>query len=70
VELVDTARYLVNMSPSSMLVDMIPKEVWYGKNPSVDISKYFSVMCMFPRKRGARWKRRQSNVFSLDINKQ
>jgi hypothetical protein len=41
VELVDTARYLVNMSPSSTLVDMTPKEVWYGKNPSVGHIKVF-----------------------------
>jgi hypothetical protein len=35
-------------------------------------SKYFYEihLCMFPGKRGARWKRRQSNVFSLDINKE
>jgi hypothetical protein len=27
-EVVDTAKYLVNMSPSSMLVDSNPHEVW------------------------------------------
>jgi transposase InsO family protein len=59
-EAVDTAKYLVNMSPSSALVDMTPHEVWFGKNPSFHISKYLDVMhlCMFPRKRGASWTRR------------
>jgi hypothetical protein len=41
VEAVDTARYLVNMSPSSVLVDMTPNEVWSGKNPSVAHLKVF-----------------------------
>jgi len=30
VEVVETAIYLVNMSPSSTLVDMTPHEVWSG----------------------------------------
>jgi hypothetical protein len=41
VEAVDTARYLVNMSPSSVLVDMTPHEVWSGKKPSVSHLKVF-----------------------------
>jgi hypothetical protein len=41
VEAVDTARYLVNMSPSSTLVDTTPNEVWYGKNTSVAHIKVF-----------------------------
>jgi transposase InsO family protein len=32
-EAVDTARYLVNTSPSSILVDTTPHEVWSGKKP-------------------------------------
>jgi hypothetical protein len=39
VEVVDTTRYLVNMSPSSVLVNTIPKEVWSSKNPSVTCLK-------------------------------
>jgi len=35
VEAVDTARYLVNMSPSSTLVETTPNEVWSNKKPSV-----------------------------------
>jgi hypothetical protein len=41
VEAVDTAKYLVNMSPSSALVDMTPHEVWFGKNPSLSHLKVF-----------------------------
>jgi hypothetical protein len=41
VEVVDTARYLVNMSPFSTLVDMTPNEVWSGKKPSVSQLKVF-----------------------------
>jgi hypothetical protein len=40
-EAVDTARYLVNMSPSSVLVDTTPHEVWSGKKPSVAHLKVF-----------------------------
>jgi hypothetical protein len=36
-----TARYLVNMSPSSILVDTTPNEVWSGKNPWVAHLKVF-----------------------------
>jgi O-phosphoseryl-tRNA(Cys) synthetase len=41
VEAVDTERYLVNMSPSSVLVNTNPNEVWSGKNPSVAHLKLF-----------------------------
>jgi hypothetical protein len=35
VEVLDTAKYLVNRSPSLVLVNSIPHEVWFGKNPSL-----------------------------------
>jgi hypothetical protein len=35
VEVVDTARYLVNMFPSSVLFDMNPHEIWSGNKSSV-----------------------------------
>jgi hypothetical protein len=41
VEAVDTAKYLLNMSPLSTLVDMTPHEVWSGKNPLVSHLKVF-----------------------------
>jgi hypothetical protein len=34
-EVVKTARYMVNMSPSSMLVNTTLNEVWSSKKPSV-----------------------------------
>eukprot|EP00253_Pinus_taeda_P036658 PITA_36658 len=34
-EVVDTACYLVNRSPSLVLEDKIPQEVWTGKKPSL-----------------------------------
>jgi hypothetical protein len=40
-EAVATAKYLVNMSPSSMLVNLTPHEVWSGKNPSLSHLKVF-----------------------------
>jgi hypothetical protein len=40
-EVVDTKKYLVNMSPSSTLVDTTPHEVWLGKYPSVSNLKVF-----------------------------
>jgi hypothetical protein len=38
---VNTAKYLLNMSPSSALVDMTPHEVCSGKKPSVSHLKVF-----------------------------
>jgi transposase InsO family protein len=35
VEVVATACYLINRSPTSSLVDKTPMEVWMGKNPSL-----------------------------------
>jgi hypothetical protein len=40
-EVVNTARYLVNMSPSSALTDMNPNEVCFGKKYLVAHIKVF-----------------------------
>jgi hypothetical protein len=40
-KVVETTRYLVNMSTLLVLVEMNPKEVWSGKNPSVEHLKVF-----------------------------
>eukprot|EP00253_Pinus_taeda_P003388 PITA_03388 len=40
-EVVDTACYLVNMSPSSMLEYKTPQEVWTGKKPSLSHLRVF-----------------------------
>jgi len=40
-EAVKTARYVVNMSPSSALVDTTPNEVWSGKKLSMAHLKVF-----------------------------
>jgi hypothetical protein len=41
VEAVDTAKYILNMSPSSTLFNMTPHEVWPIKNPSISHLKVF-----------------------------
>jgi hypothetical protein len=41
VEAVDTAKYLLNMYPSSVLVEMTPHEVWFVKKPLVSHIKLF-----------------------------
>jgi hypothetical protein len=41
VEAVDTKKYLLNMSPSSALINTTPHEVCWGKNPSVSHLKVF-----------------------------
>ena len=40
-EVVDTACYLVNRSPSSALEDKTPQEVWTGKKPSLSHLRVF-----------------------------
>ena len=40
-EAVDTACYLVNRSPSSVLEDKNPQEVWTGKKPSLSHLRVF-----------------------------
>jgi hypothetical protein len=40
-EAIDIAKYLVNMSPSSTLVDSTPHEVWSGNKPSLSHLKVF-----------------------------
>eukprot|EP00253_Pinus_taeda_P034604 PITA_34604 len=41
VEAVETACYLVNRSPSSVLEDKTPQEVWTGKKPSLSHLRLF-----------------------------
>ena len=40
-EVVDTKKYLLNMSLASTLVDTAPHAVWYSKKPSVSHLKIF-----------------------------
>ena len=41
MEAVDTTKYILNMSPSSKLINSTPYEVWLGKKPSVSHLKVF-----------------------------
>ena len=56
-EVVDTACYLVNRSPSSVLEDKTPQEVWTGKKPSLSHMRVFDVMhmYMFQRRNEPSW---------------
>jgi hypothetical protein len=46
-EAIDTEKYLVNVSPSSALVDLTPHEVWYSLNPSISHVKVFGCDAFF-----------------------
>jgi hypothetical protein len=40
-EAVDIEKYILNMSPSSMIFETNPNELWLGKNPLVSHNKVF-----------------------------
>jgi hypothetical protein len=67
VEAVETARYLVNMSPSSMLVDTTPNEVCSGKNPSVAHIKLFGCDAFVHVPKGKRRKMDKKTVKCIFI---
>jgi hypothetical protein len=46
-EAVDTAKYLLNISPSSVLVDTNPHGVWFDKKPSITYLKVFGCDAFF-----------------------
>jgi len=54
---VETACYLVNRSPSLVLEDNIPCEVWTGKRPSLSNLRLLGVMYMymFQRRKEPSW---------------
>jgi hypothetical protein len=70
-EVVETARYMVNMSPSSMLVNTTPNEVWSSKNSSVAHLKVFGcdAFVHVPKEKRSKLDKKESNVFSSDIKK-
>ena len=54
---IDTICYFKNRSPALTLVDKTPHEVWSGKKPSIAHLIFLGVtlLCMFQRRKGARW---------------
>jgi hypothetical protein len=68
-EAVGTACYLVNRSPSSMLDDKTPHEVWTGKKPFLQHLRVFGcdALYIFQRKIGVSWIKRLKSVYLLVI---
>jgi hypothetical protein len=56
VEAVDTAKYLLNMSPSSELVNTTPNEVCTSKKPSISHLKVFGcdTFVHVPKEKGSK----------------
>eukprot|EP00253_Pinus_taeda_P028356 PITA_28356 len=50
VEVVETSCYLVNRSPSSVLEDKTPQEVWTGKQPSLSYLRGYKLWNLVTRK--------------------
>jgi transposase InsO family protein len=71
-EEVDTAKYLVNMSPSSALVDMTPHEVWYGKKPSISHLKLFGydVFVQSPKEKRSKMDKKAGKCIFIDTKKE
>jgi hypothetical protein len=69
VEVVDIACYLVNQSPSLMLVDKTPHEAWIGKNPSLKHIKVFGcdVYAHIPKKNISKLDNKDENVSLLVV---
>jgi hypothetical protein len=65
-ETIYTTKYLVNMSPSSTLVDMTPHKVWYSNNPLLSHFKLFGYDALFDvlkEKRNKLYKKVVKNIF-------
>jgi len=56
-EAVETACYLVNRSPSSVLEDKTPQEVWTGKKPSLSLLRVFGcdAYVHVPKEKRTKW---------------
>jgi len=68
VEAVGTTCYLVNRSPSSVLVDKTPHEEWTSKISSLEHLKVVVIfMYVFQRKIGVSWITKLKNVYLLVI---
>jgi transposase InsO family protein len=67
VEAVDTTKYLVNMSPSSMLVDMTPHEVFYDNNPLVSHLKvfFYDAFVHVPKEKRSNLKKKEFKCISI-----
>jgi hypothetical protein len=68
-EVVGTACYLVNRSPSSTLGEKTPQEVWTGKEPSLTHLKVFGCDAYLhvPKENKSKLDKKAENVSLLDI---
>jgi hypothetical protein len=71
-EVVETTIYLLNMSPSSVLFNITPHELWSGKKPSMVDLKVFGcdAFVHIPKEKRSKMDKNTFKCISLDIKKE